>query len=60
MSKITLDVSREYDKFRYILEFKHGNASWFTYLSDEVYDDPRRLSAFLRSIVSEIQIKIGK
>lgn len=57
--RVTLDVIRDYDKFRYVLEFKQGNSMWTNFLSDEVYDDPRRLGAFLKSIVSEVQIKLG-
>lgn len=60
MKKITLDVKRDYDKFRYNLEFKQDNLSWTMFLSDEVYDDPRRLSAFLKSIVADLQLKSSK
>jgi len=56
---ITLDVNRDYDKFRYVCVFKDTNKKleWSMFLSDDVYDDPRRLSAWLRSLVQDIQVK---
>lgn len=57
---IKLEVSRDGAKKRYELDFRQGTGQWMMFLSDEVYEDPRRFSAWIKSLVQEIQFKNGR
>lgn len=56
---IKLEVSRDGSKRRYELDFTQGKAQWAMFLSDEIYNDPRRFAAWIKSLVQEVQIKNG-
>lgn len=56
---IKLEVSRDGAKDRYELDFRQGTSQWSMFLSDDVYNDPRRFSAWIKSLVQELQIKNG-
>lgn len=56
---IKLDVSRNGMKKRYELEFTQGRLQWAMYLDDDVYNDPRRFSSWIKSLVQDTQLKKG-
>lgn len=57
---IKLEVSRDGAKKRYELDFNQGTAQWSMFLSDEVFNDPRRFASWIKSLVQEVQIKNGR
>lgn len=57
---IKLEVSRDGAKKRYELDFQQGVSQYMMFLSDEVYNDPRRFSAWIKSLVQEVQSKNGR
>lgn len=56
---IKLEVSRDGTRNRYELEFTQSKLQWAMYLDDDVYNDPRRFSAWIKSLVQDVQLKKG-
>jgi hypothetical protein len=57
---IKLEVSRDGANKRYELNFSQGISQWSMFLSDNVHNDPRLFSAWIKSLVQEVQYKNGR
>jgi len=58
---ITVDIQRDSEKRRYELNFidrkTRTPVEWSMFMPDEVYNNPRTFSAWMKSLIADIQLK---